>query len=169
MYMRKKKKQQRKKPAAPGLTATGIMSCLNLWHLVAPGELLYHENAKAALSTAPWFWPKGHLTGTSGNPLLSPDFITLLANDITSSCFNPPCWKGITIANCFVECFENWSWREIWTSIWLHFCLELFRYTSGVWTRWAACPVSMGEVLFQVNKPAQTAGEAEQGSVLKCR
>lgn len=86
-----------------------------------------------------------HCTGKSRHLSLNPNFITSLANYFTSSCFNQSiCWKGITILNCFPQCFENWEIQEpdFVKLLFRAFCF--FRFTLSVWARLAACPVSMG-------------------------
>lgn len=120
---------------------------LNQWHLIAQGELPYLWKYKGYIEHSPVVllqrtecW-----TGRSRHPSLNPNFITSLANYLTSSCFSQSiCWKGITILNCFPQCFENWEIHEPDFVILLFRAFCCFRFTLSARARLAARPVSMG-------------------------
>lgn len=120
---------------------------LNQWYLIAQGEPPYPWKCKGYTEHKPVILLQRteHCTGKSRHLSLNPNFITSLANYFTSSCFSQSiCWKGITILNCFPQCFENWEIQEpdFVKLLFRAFCF--FRFTLSVWARLAACPVSMG-------------------------
>lgn len=84
MYMCKEKKGGKKKPAAPGLTATGTRGAPTPWKCKDYAE---HNPMVLVQRTE-------HLIGKSRNLFLRPNFITRLANYFTLSCFDLSVGRG---------------------------------------------------------------------------